>query len=201
MSNTETQLNPASSPDIKAQRSELITAKVPIRDGRTIDLFNLKEEDIRIEDIAFALSKECRFSNHTPCHYSVAEHSVYVALCAPGRYGAYFLLHDALEAYWRDMSAPFKKIIRQMWPDYDFYESKNEAVILRAFGLQPMVYKQLKEEIKKADMMMLELELDSLMYGKEMNWEGTPLQGRSGMGMSQEDAERFFLEAFYFYTT
>jgi 5'-deoxynucleotidase YfbR-like HD superfamily hydrolase len=73
--------------------------------------FNPKPEDVRIEDIAHALSNICRFSGHTRKFYSVAQHSVLVCRALAGesallqRWG---LMHDAAEAYINDLIRPLK---------------------------------------------------------------------------------------------
>jgi uncharacterized protein len=44
--------------------------------GLYINVFNPKPEMIEIEDIAHALSFQCRFGGHLPKFYSVAQHSL-----------------------------------------------------------------------------------------------------------------------------
>ncbi len=74
-------------------------------------LDDLRVEHIDIEDIAHALSMQCRFNGITPHFYSVAEHSVLVSqFCDPG-YQKAGLLHDAHEAYIGDITRPVKDII------------------------------------------------------------------------------------------
>jgi hypothetical protein len=71
-------------------------------------------EDICIEDIAHALSLQCRFAGHCRKFYSVAEHSVRVSWYVESRtetlYGTKLagLLHDATEAYCVDVPRPMK---------------------------------------------------------------------------------------------
>jgi len=52
--------------------------------GVAFDLEKPRPEDVRIEDIAHALSRQCRFGGGVREFYSVAQHSVFVSrLCDP----------------------------------------------------------------------------------------------------------------------
>ena len=50
--------------------------------GRKFWPLSPRPEEIDIQDIAHALSLSCRWTGHTYCHYSVAEHSLRVSLLA-----------------------------------------------------------------------------------------------------------------------
>lgn len=76
--------------------------------GKKFDLDNITPDQIDIEDIAEALAKECRFAGHCIGFYSVARHSLLVADNLPTGYRLYGLLHDAPEAYIKDMPSPVK---------------------------------------------------------------------------------------------
>ncbi|TXH41968.1 MAG: HD domain-containing protein [Desulfurellales bacterium] len=71
--------------------------------------------DVRIDDIAHALSLTCRYGGHIPEFYSVADHSLNVLerMVAMGvddrRLLLMGLLHDAEEAYLGDMPSPIKR--------------------------------------------------------------------------------------------
>lgn len=78
--------------------------------------------ELRIEDIARALSMQCRFAGHVLRFYSVAEHCVRVAAEVERLYPEdkmlqrAGLIHDASEAYLVDVPSPLKH-----QPEFDAY--------------------------------------------------------------------------------
>lgn len=83
----------------------------------SFDLANPKAEDVRIEDISYALSNLCRFTGHCNRFYSVAQHSIHVAELVAETHPEWALaalLHDAEEAYIGDLSSPLKALIREL---------------------------------------------------------------------------------------
>lgn len=126
--------------------------------------------DIRIEDIAHALSQICRYGGHCQTHYSVAQHCVegsriFEWLAELGVIPAYqalplarqFLLHDGAETYIGDMVHPLK--IQPELASFRNVEEINERVLSERFGL-PFPY---APEIKLVDNMMLAAEYKVLM--------------------------------------
>lgn len=87
--------------------------------GRQVDLNDPKPADIDFRDIAEQLAKEARYNGATPgCVYSVAQHLCLGAdaMAAAGHTReaiAYFLLHDAPEAYLRDDTTPKKRAMAE----------------------------------------------------------------------------------------
>lgn len=99
--------------------------------GKFVNLFNFEPKDIRIEDIATALSNLCRFGGHTREFYSVAQHSVRVAASLPPHLRLDGLLHDAAEAYVVDLPRPLKMVL----PEYKAIEDEVQSTIAFRFGL------------------------------------------------------------------
>lgn len=160
-------------------------------------------ESIDIEDIAHALSQQCRFTGHTKKFYSVAEHSVHVSLlcglerrdCLSG------LLHDASEAYIADLSRPVKYETPVGEP-YFVVENRIMSAIAERYGFDwPM-----PKVVKIADEIMLHTEKDQLMTS--LSWDGmwgepqildssmTPL-----VGYAPQAIEKIFLARFDELTT
>lgn len=96
-------------------------------------------DEVCIEDIARALSMNCRFSGHISSFYSVAEHSCIIAdiiLRETGDLGQALsaLLHDASEAYLTDVPRPIKPYLN----GYSEIERKAELIIQQKFNIKPM---------------------------------------------------------------
>lgn len=103
--------------------------------GRAVYPMDLRPEDICIEDIAHALSMQCRYNGHSLRFYSVAEHCVLIArhLRKVSDYMALNgLLHDATEAYLADVPRPVKPFL----PGYKEAEQRAHEAIAEAFGIQ-----------------------------------------------------------------
>ncbi|TKI02302.1 HD family hydrolase, partial [Martelella alba] len=118
--------------------------------GRHFDYADPDINSICITDIIHALSNECRYAGHCPQFYSVAQHSVLTSMIVPPAFALEALLHDAAEAYCKDIPAPLKQLL----PDYHAVESRVDAAIRRRFGLP----EAMSPEVKRADLIMLATE-------------------------------------------
>lgn len=133
-----------------------MSTKIETLNGHFADPLDMNPDDVRIEDIAYALSMQCRFSGYTSRHYSVAEHSVYVARIVEQRVAAtanptlwrakkmwtrQALLHDATEAYLLDMPSPLKRA----FPDYRAAEKRLWEVIALKFDVPVTLHPFVKE--------------------------------------------------------
>lgn len=104
--------------------------------------------EVRLADIAHALSNTCRYGGHTRQFYSVAQHSVLVAQHLAPRFRAQGLMHDATEAYLLDIPRPVKRHI----PGYAQMEDTMARCIGEAFNLE---LEHLPSEVKHADTVCL----------------------------------------------
>lgn len=102
-------------------------------------------EDIDIEDIAHALSLQCRYMGHCQNFYSVAEHCVLVSDSLPPKWKLWGLLHDAAEAYLVDMARPIKPFLT----NYKELEDQLMHAVVEKFGLEPIF--PMPDEVKAVD--------------------------------------------------
>jgi hypothetical protein len=131
--------------------------------GIYVNVFEPTPEMICIEDIAHALSHQCRFGGHLPKFYSVAQHSTMVCM---EHQTLQALMHDAAEAYLLDIPSPIKKRLA----GYHEIEEGLLKVIGEKFGFDHV----LTEEVKAADKMLLEFEWDNIMLEKDRIWCWSP---------------------------
>jgi 5'-deoxynucleotidase YfbR-like HD superfamily hydrolase len=155
-------------------------------------------DDVHIDDIAHALSLVCRYGGHVREFYSVAQHSVIVALALLKAYPADLrlalcgLLHDAAEAYLGEMVRPLKLEL----PSYKALEIRTEAVIAEGLELPAMSEEQ-RRHIKHFDDVALMTERRDLVNhcGHEWTPRAEPLPKKIEP-WSSAFAERAFMEAY-----
>ncbi len=93
--------------------SDILTYK-----GIIMDPLNPKPEDLKIEDIAHALSMIARANGHFPIRHSVAQHCLECSEEArlrglSIRLQLFCLLHDGAEAYLGDFVSPVKHLMQE----------------------------------------------------------------------------------------
>lgn len=158
-----------------------------------------RTEDICIEDIAHALSHQCRFSGHTKKFFSVASHSLYVTdLVERGGFqtASVFagLMHDASEAYLVDVPKPIKPRLRGY---KDMEDSVSRAICRRWNIVHPW-----PEEVYEADLRAMYAEGRDLMGGTK-DWDCLGLTGIVNdsdpvvIPATPMAAKKMFLERFY----
>jgi 5'-deoxynucleotidase YfbR-like HD superfamily hydrolase len=162
--------------------------------GRSIDLINPKESSIDIEDIAHALSLQCRWGGRIKTFSSVAEHCVRVSKIVPTEDALWGLLHDAAESILVDCPRPVK-YLPQM-EGYFWLEERFMSVIIKKFGLQS----EPPESVRTADNILLITEMRDLMDDNE-TWKTIypdlrPLNAKI-KPWSWQKAKREFIKRFY----
>ena len=161
------------------------------RSGRHFDFADPQPDQIDILDIAQALANEYRYAGHVRRFYSVAQHSVLVSRIVPAATALEALLHDAAEAYCKDIPRPLKALL----PDYRAIEARVDVAIRARFGLPA----EESAEVKRADLVLLATERRDLMPDDATPWpilDGvTPLERRI-LAMRPERAKAMFLKRY-----
>jgi hypothetical protein len=138
--------------------------------GGVFDVTLPDPTDVRLVDVAHALSNVCRFGGHPKYHFSVAQHSVFVSKRVEQQGGSRVLqlgalFHDASEAYLGDIPRPIKPkfgaIYRQLTAAVD--EAIATALTLESADFHHPV-------VKDADNFALLVEARHLMKSEGRNW-------------------------------
>ncbi len=121
-------------------------------------------DEVKMEDIAHALSQMCRANGHFKSFYSVAQHSINCAQEAEARglsarVRLACLLHDASEAYISDITRPVKLFLE----DYKKIEQNLQKVIYSKFGIDDLTSTELRH-IDEIDNVLLEFEFTNLHH-------------------------------------
>lgn len=138
--------------------------------ARTTSRFPLDFADpdprhIDIVDIGLALSKECRWNGQLPPDQflSVAQHCVMASRMLPVELQFEGLLHDAEEAYVRDLASPIKNLL----PQYVAFAAMITRAIRTRFDL-PLDHHS--PEVKVDDTALQSLE-EGAIFGSEPSFE------------------------------
>lgn len=134
--------------------------------GNYFDFEDPEHSEITIEDIAYGLAFESRFSGQCVsrltgkrCFYGVGEHCIRMSYAVPPEHALAALMHEAGEAPCGDMTGPLKSICA----DYKAVEKRCERAILSSFGVTISD----PDLIKLYDLRMLATERRDLL-----NWRG-----------------------------
>jgi len=130
--------------------------------GRRFDLLAPTAAMIAPQDLSQSLARICRFNGHTRAHYSVAQHSCFVADLVPAGDQLAALLHDATEAYVGDMVRPLKDVM----PEYREIEHRIWLAVCERFLIDPI----LPASVKRADLVALATERRDLMPAHDGEW-------------------------------
>jgi 5'-deoxynucleotidase YfbR-like HD superfamily hydrolase len=141
---------------------------IQTRSGKRFHILDPRSEEIDINDIATALSRQARFSGHTVDFLSVAQHSVNISYMVGDQFALWGLLHDASEAYLVDVPRPIKPLLTEYGP----IEVKVMLAIAKKFNLPP----KMPETVKRCDVDLLYLECRAQMPGSQdwQQWQQDP---------------------------
>ncbi len=160
--------------------------------GRCFNPTNPNPNAIVIQDIAHALSMQCRFSGHVKKFYSVAQHSVGVSYLCDEQDALWGLLHDGSEAYLVDIPRPLKHSGK--FDAYLEFEKTMQKAICTRFELP----EQEPESVKRADTLILMAEARDLMSPLHPDWtlamDPPPFKIDS---LSPQEAEHLFMKRFF----
>jgi hypothetical protein len=142
--------------------------------GKRFDLLEPDESMIDILDIAHHLSIENRFNGATKFAYSVGYHSINVCLFAPKEFKLNALLHDAHEAYTKDLTSPMRRMLRE---SYDLRNPSGNSFTFEAacFRIQNLIWNKFdvlydNEIIKEIDLRMALTERNALCVPCPDKW-------------------------------
>lgn len=144
--------------------------------GRDLDLLRFTPADVELRAIIVGLSNCCRFAGQIEDFYSVAQHSVLVAILAPDCFRLHSLTHDGSEAYAHDLSRNLKHAAGMAW-----YREAIEKPIQNAingfFGLN--YTKDAKKWVKAAD--DLAAVYERVIIRDRRQWHGAKIEVRRAL--------------------
>jgi hypothetical protein len=140
--------------------------------GSLVNVLTPSADQVRLEDIARSLSRQCRFGGHLAPHveiYSVAQHSVFVSYAVPHDLALVGLLHDAAETFLQDLIKPNKLVLATNL--YQTLEREWAWSIGQVFGVGSVLC-ELPEAVKLADRRALATEQRDLVL--HATWDCDP---------------------------
>ena len=165
--------------------------------GIVMNPLHPQKEDLKIRDIAHALSMIARANGHFHSLHSVASHSMECADEAASRgldtdMVLFCLLHDGAEAYLGDFVSPVKHQMRE----YNDAEDRMLQIIYEVFvGKTPT--KEQWKIIKEIDHTLLYYEFQTLMGRSLHNQPVSPLKSKPDFSEKYwKDVEKDFLEMY-----
>lgn len=147
----------------------IIGPTILLGSGTYFDFDNPEGSELTIEDVAYSLSFQSRFTGHCVSrhtgkrvYYPISQHCVVMAGHAEPGHKLAALLHEVGEATCGDMNAPLKSLC----PDYKRIEKRCEKAGLARFGIvvRDPAY------IKLLDLRMLATEQRDLMPTRGEKW-------------------------------
>jgi hypothetical protein len=146
----------------------IIGPTIMLGSGTYFDYESPETSEMTIEDYAYGLAGEHRFSSQTAqrstgkrCFYTVAEHCVRMSYIVPKGFEYAALMHEGGEPTCGDMNGPLKSLC----PEFKAIEKRCERASFARFGVEmsdPAL-------IKHFDLVMLATEKRDLMPGADQH--------------------------------
>lgn len=186
--------------ELAAPVHRIIGPTILLGSGTYFDFDNPEAAELTIEDVAYSLSFQSRFTGHCVSrrtgkrvYYPISQHCVIMAGHAEPGHKLAALLHEVGEATCGDMNAPLKS----QCPDYKRIEKRCESAGLSRFGIvvRDPAY------IKHLDLRMLATEQRDLMPTRSEKWgmlNGIqPFEPEIFPWQDPHGAAEIFLETYY----
>jgi len=160
--------------------------------GKKFWPLNPQPEHVCIEDIAHSLSLQCRYTGHSKCFISVAQHSVLVSCWCDPADALWGLLHDAAEAYFADLPPAIKH--HPKFSDF-YYQIKApiQRAVLDRYGLP----RKKPASVDKADKVALATEARDFMAPLVAGWNLSEAPQKDKVySWPHPMAEQYFLNRF-----
>lgn len=155
--------------ELAAPVHRIIGPTILLGSGTYFDFNNPEAAELTIEDVAYSLSFQSRFTGHCVSrrtgkrvYYPISQHCVIMAGHADPGHKLAALLHEVGEATCGDMNAPLKS----QCPDYKRIEKRCESAGLSHFG----IFVRDPAYIKHLDLRMLATEQRDLMPTRGEKW-------------------------------
>lgn len=163
--------------------------------GRSFWPMDPRPGDFDMGDVSIALSRICRYNGHCLRYYSVAEHSVHLALWVYGQTGSrrltlQALLHDGPEFIIADIVRPAKPFLQ----NYGDVEFRIQAALMEQHGLPH----DLADIVKEGDTRILVDERAQNMAPTGLQWSSDGLEPLNVTLQFWDpvDAQREFLDLY-----
>ncbi len=155
--------------ELAAPVHRIIGPTILLGSGTYFDFDNPEAAELTIEDVAYSLSFQSRFTGHCVSrrtgkrvYYPTSQHCVVMAGHAKPGHKMAALMHEVGEVTCGDMNAPLKS----QCPDYKRIEKRCERAGLSAFGIVMLD----PAYIKHLDLRMLATEQRDLMPTRGEKW-------------------------------
>lgn len=165
--------------------------------GKRFDLLEPTEDMICIEDIAHHLSIENRFHGATRFAYSVGYHSVLAAQQAEDFFKLEALMHDAHEAYYKDLATDLKSYIDSANNIYSTLTLNFDRLLDQKFGMDLLSLHLLSSEV---DIRMCKTEKELLLVNGPAQWRSSVMNAKPYdleiLKLQPEKVEELFLKEY-----